>query len=303
MNDATRWRYALAERIAASYARSSNARVVMIAGSVGRGRADRFSDIEVDVYYAEPPTTAERLAAVEGCGGVVELLDEDADEWEEQMLVDGFHAASSTCLTATMERYLSEVVDQGRIAPLAQTRLYSVLNAATIKGAEQVERWRARAAAYPDRLVRAMLAEHLPFHGFWYAEEMLAERDDLVLLYDILVRVERQIIGALLGLNRVYMPTPDGMKGMDEMIGAMRIAPPGLSARLKRAFRLEPLEAVHALKALIVETLDLVDAHAPGFDTTPYRVNMSRRRPVWDAPPSAAARAAHRRHPGERGDP
>jgi predicted nucleotidyltransferase len=66
MNDATTWRFALAERIGAAYASTDNARVVMIAGSVGRGSEDRYSDIEIDVYYAEPPTEAERVAAVEG---------------------------------------------------------------------------------------------------------------------------------------------------------------------------------------------------------------------------------------------
>ncbi len=119
MNEATTWRYALAERIAASYARNPNARAVMIAGSVGRGTADRYSDIEIDVYYTEPPSEAQRIAAVEGCGGVLDMLDEDADEWEEQMLIGGFHAASSTFLISTLERYIREVVDQCELAPQA----------------------------------------------------------------------------------------------------------------------------------------------------------------------------------------
>ena len=285
MNDATRWRYALAERIAAAYASDPNAQVVMIAGSVGRGRADRYSDIEVDVYYAEPPTVAQRIAAVERCGGEVELLDEDDDEWEEQMVVHGFHAATSTFLVGTMERYLREVVDECRIATSAQVRLYSLQNAVTIKGGEQVERWRARAAAYPEGLRHAMLAENLPFDGFWYAEEMFAARDDVLALYTLFVRVERQIIGALLGLNRLYLPTPDHIKWMDEMIDAMAVKPDDLSARLKGAFRLEPRAGVLALKELIVETLALVEMHMPGFDTAPYRANLGRQRPVWDAPP------------------
>ena len=129
MNEATRWRFALAERIAVSYARNPNALVVMVAGWVGRGRADRYSDVEVDVYYAEPPTEAERIAAVQGCGGIVERLAEDDDEWEEQLLVGAFHAATSTFLAETMERYLTEVVDECAIAPEAQTRLFSPLNA------------------------------------------------------------------------------------------------------------------------------------------------------------------------------
>lgn len=45
MNEASRWRFALAERIAASYARNPKVRAIQVAGSVGRGAADRYSDI------------------------------------------------------------------------------------------------------------------------------------------------------------------------------------------------------------------------------------------------------------------
>ena len=161
MNEASRWRFALAEQIAAAYAQNPKTAAIMIAGSVGRGRADRYSDIEIDVYYMAAPTVAERIAAVEGAGAIVESLDEDEDEWEEQMLLGGVHAATSTFLVSTLERYLSEVVDQGQIAPSAQMRLHSLLNAQPVWGHELAEQWRAKARHYPDTLARAMLHENL----------------------------------------------------------------------------------------------------------------------------------------------
>lgn len=283
MNAATRLRYALAERIAASYAHDPNARVVMIAGSVGRGVADRYSDVEIDVYYERPPTMAERIAAIERCGGQVDGLDEDADEWAEEMIIDGFHAATSTFLIATMERYLRDVLERCLLAPAAQTRIYSLQHAVTVKDdVALVEPWRARAAVYPDGLQRTMLEEYLPFEGFWYAEDMLVARDDLLLLYTLFTRIGRELLGALLGLNRLYLPTPDHIKHMDEMIGTMALKPPDLSARLKRSFRVEPTVGVQSLKALIAETLDLVDQHVPGFDTAPYRANFGKQRQTWD---------------------
>ncbi len=153
-----------------------------------------------------------------------------------------------------------------------------------VKGAELVEQWRARAANYPTGLAYAMLRENLPFDGFWYAEEMLAARDDLLSLYDIFVRVERQVIHALLGLNRLYLPTPSGMKWMDEMIAAMAFKPVDLSTLLKEAFHSEPTAAVRSLKGVIDETLALVEQKLPEFDTAPYRANQLRQRPVWDNP-------------------
>jgi hypothetical protein len=285
VNEATRWRLALAERIGASYASDQNAQVVMVAGSVARGSADRYSDIEVDVYYSEPPSEVERIAAVERCGGTVELLAEDGDEWEEQMTIGGFHAHTSTFLVATMERYLREVIDECSVAPEPQTRLSSLQHGITLKGDDQVEQWRAKAAAYPDGLRRAMLEENLRFRRFGYAAAMLAARDDLLALYDIFIETGRRLLGALLGLNRIYLPAPDYLKSMDETIGLMAIKPVDLSERLKQSFRIQPTSAVGALEELIEETLELVHTHLPGFDTAPYRVDLARRRSTYDTPP------------------
>jgi hypothetical protein len=287
VSEATPWRLALAERIGASYASDDNAQVVMTAGSVARGSADRYSDIEVDVYYADPPSEAERIAAVKRCGGTVELLAQDEDEWEEQMSVDGVHAHTSTFLVATMERYLRQVVDECALAPEAQTRLFSLQHGITLKGDKQVERWRAKAAAYPSGLQRAMLEENLRFGRFAYAAEMLAARDDLLALYEIFVETGRQLIAGLLGLNRIYLPTPGYLKSMDETIGLMAIKPESLSTRLKRSYQIEPTAAVRELGELIEETLALVERHVPGFDATPYRPDFGSRRSIYDTPPAA----------------
>lgn len=288
MNEASRWRFVLAERIAASYARNPKVQVIQVAGSVGRGVADRYSDIEIDVYYSDPPTEAERIAAVTGSGAVVDSLDHDDDEWEEQMLLDGVHAATSTFLVSTMERYLREVVDEGQIAPQAQTRLYSLQHAQPLLGHDLVAQWRAKAANYPPQLTHAMLAANLFFHGFWYAEEMLAARGDVLLLYRSFLQVSQQLIQALHGLNRQYLSTPDGIKWMDETLTAMPIQPANCAARIKAAFQVEPVQGVRILKALIAETLDLVELYVPDFDTAPHRANFSRHRQIWDGPPSAA---------------
>lgn len=287
MNEASRWRFALAEQIAAAYAQNPKTAAIMIAGSVGRGRADRYSDIEIDVYYMAAPTVAERIAAVEGAGAIVESLDEDEDEWEEQMLLGGVHAATSTFLVSTLERYLSEVVDQGQIAPSAQMRLHSLLNAQPVWGHELAEQWRAKARHYPDTLARAMLHENLRFAGFGYGEEMLAARDDQLQLYSDFVKVEQQILKALLGLNHIYLMTPEALKWMDENIEAMAIRPVDLSGRLKRAFHVEPIAGVQLLKSVIGEVFDLVEQHVPDFDVTPYRQRMANKRQVLDHLPQA----------------
>ncbi len=286
MNEASRWRLELGRRIGLAYAANPEARVVMVAGSTGRGTADRYSDLEIDVYWREPPGDEERRAAAEGAGGAaLQVFPYEEDEWAEEIDVGGFHVGTSTFLVATMERYLSAVLDEYSTDPLAQVRLYSVLHAQTLVGEGLVAQWRARAAAYPLKLSHAMLRENLVFDGFGYAEEMLAARDDVLLLADVYCRVARQVLGALLGLNRLYLPNPT-FKGMDEIIGEMRLTPPHLSSRLKTVFRLPPHDGVRHLHAVCEDTLDLVDQHVPAFDTAPYRAKLPRRRGAWDEMPT-----------------
>jgi hypothetical protein len=285
MNEASQWRFKLAQQIARAYAANPKAQVVMVAGSTGRGSADRYSDLEIDVYWSESPTDAERQAAAEGGGGVLlSLYDYDEDEWAEEISFGGFHIGTSTFLVETMERYLTGVLDEYSTAPLPQMRLYSLQHAIPLIGAQLVKRWRARAAAYPDALAHAMLREHLVFEGIGYAEEMLAARDDVLALADIFCQVERQVLGALLGLNRLYLPNPT-LKGMDELIAEMRLTPPDLSARLKHTFRLPPPEGVQQLHSVIEDLFALVGTHMPEFDTLPYREKVRQRRGVWDQPP------------------
>jgi predicted nucleotidyltransferase len=287
VNEASRWRMALAERVGAAYAQNPNAQVVMVAGSVGRGTADRYSDLELDVYYAEPPTVSERVAAVEAAGGTLEGLAEDEVEWEEQMSFDGFRVHTSTFLVATMERFLRDVLEEFSTALEPQTRLFSVLNGVALEGGEQVERWRNRAAAYPDELRRAMLEANLDFSDFRYAAAMHAARDDRLVLHELLLETSRRLLGALFGLNRIYFPTFDYVKRVDEWIALLELEPPELSGRLKRAFAGDAAGGVAGLDALIAETLALVDRHVPGFDTTPYRA-CGKRRTEWSHAPDVA---------------
>ena len=285
MNEASQWRFALAQQIGKAYASNPKAQVIMVAGSTGRGTADRYSDLEIDVYYSTPPTEEERRATAERSGGKLLDLDEGDDEWAEEISIGGFHIGTSTFLVATMERYLKEVLDDYSTGSLSQIRLYSLLHARTISGESLVTQWQTRASSYPTPLIHAMLRENLHFEDFGYAEDMLATRDDQLCLYDTFCRVERQILGALLGLNRIYLPNP-GFKSMDEIISQMSITPSNLSVRLKQAFHLPPTEGVHQLHSLIEEVFTLVETTMPDFNTASYKENVHQRRGVWDHPPA-----------------
>src|SRR5438270_2999179 len=90
MNDMSRWRRAIAERLAAIYARNPHIAAVVLGGSTARGHADQYSDIELGVFWNQPPTDKERRTVIELAGGdLIRLYPYDAQEevWADDFMM------------------------------------------------------------------------------------------------------------------------------------------------------------------------------------------------------------------------
>ena len=65
MNKATEVRLDLARRNAERYAQNPNVQAILLVGSVSRGTADDYSDVDCSIYYAETPTEEQYQALCE----------------------------------------------------------------------------------------------------------------------------------------------------------------------------------------------------------------------------------------------
>ena len=276
MNEATAKRMALAQRIAPAYAANPKVRAVLLAGSVARGTADRFSDIEIDVFWAEPPSDDELSVPIECVGATLLYRAADANEWADGFFIEGIKVDTSQFLASTVERWLGDVVEHADTDVEKQLLIAAIQHSLALHGAALADRWRAHAALYPDALVREMVAQYLAFRPRSLLE-MFAERGDLLILYKGLVAVEELIMGVLLGLNRLYIAHP-AHKWMDWQIAQMRIAPADLARRLKLVLRDEPVAAVREIHALIEEVFALVERYLPDFDASAARAEFSQPR-------------------------
>jgi hypothetical protein len=272
----------LAEIVAPAYAANPKVAGVLLAGSVARGIADEFSDIEIDIYWHTPPTDEDRTTPIEQSGWGVVYRHVDENEWADGILVEGVKVDTSQFLVSTIDRYLDDALVRGDTEPECQVRITAIQHGRPLHGAELIERWRARAAVYPDLLAHAMLAEYCAFRPR-YLLEMLAARDDVLLLHQNLVAAEQMILSTLMGVNRVYAPHPFH-KWLDWEIGQLAIAPRDLNRRLRQILRAEPRAAVDQLHQLIEETFALIERHLPSFDTSAARAIFEERRVVEDAP-------------------
>jgi hypothetical protein len=272
----------LARRIAPVYAANPRVAAVMTGGSVARGLADRYSDLELGIFWADPPPDAERLAAIETLGGalfgprsfrpyatdpewvVSEHFRLDAVEIDGRRYAGTSNINTQHFTVGAMERCLDDVLERYDLAPEKHELLSAVACGLPLHGAGLINHWQARAAAYPAELARRVVREHLWF-GPAYVPECFAGRGnggDVLILYRHVLDTAHCILEITAALNRVYYPSPQD-KWMDWIAARCAIAPADLAPRLKTVFRAPPAEGCRLLRALIYDALDLVDRHLP----------------------------------------
>ena len=269
-------RLGLAERAATAYIANPHVAAVLVAGSVGRGLADEHSDIELDVYWSMPPTDEERTAAVEGAGWERVYAAVDDYEWADGYLVDGVKVDTSGFLTSTIDSHLDAALVHADVEPERQVRITALLDGVALSGRSLINAWRSRCTNYPPTLAVAMVESGLELRPRERLE-MLAARDDVLLLHRDLVDNIQGVLDALFGLNRTYAPHPFH-KWLDREGALLEDAPVDLVLRIRRLLVSPPHAAVEELCDLTFETFDLVERLLPAADVTTLRAAFGARR-------------------------
>nr|AIA11288.1 Unknown Function [uncultured bacterium] len=266
----------VAQHIAAAYRDNPNVQAVMVGGSVARGHADHYSDLELGVFWSQPPSEAERKTAVTHVGGALWSFTSYQTDPEtvvteqyglDTLVINGhtYHGSlmiSTNHLTVrALERYFTDVQEYHDTNLDKQMLLAAIQDGQALTGNALLQTWQARATIYPDRLAIKMVQENL-WCGPWFVPQAYVERDDLVVLYQHFIWMQQSILKILAGLNRVYYRSVE-YKWMDGVIDRFTFAPPELSVRMKQVFREDPATGVRHMLELVRETIALVEHHLP----------------------------------------
>src|SRR5260370_31582572 len=289
MQEESRWRYALAQQIASRYQVNPKVAAVLVEGSVARDYADRSSDIDLAVFWTEPPTAQERRDIVTRAGGRDRHpwpSQREAAGWEtrnvrERVSIDVWH----TTVKAT-ERIQAAVLDRVDPSLPKQRRLAALHSALPLANPTLITRWQQQAAAYPHALAVAMVREHLRFRPAW-EQERLAERHEVLVLYDSFCTAQKQLLLVLLGLNRLYYP---GWRWMDRLMEGLQGTPPNLSPPFKQLFAIvsiDPLASSYQFHDLIEETFRLVETRMGEVDTHAARERFRGQRRAGEHAPDS----------------
>lgn len=253
----------VARDVAAAYGRDASVAAVVLAGSVGRGHADRHSDVEVDVYWSAPPTDAARREAIEAADGKLKKLwayEPAEGEWSEDFMVAGLPVTVSGFTVAWLTDAISRRSD---FDILTQMRLSALMEGTPLLGAEHVEQWRSK-ALYTDELALSAICHYLDMAPLssWRHRAALVEREDSVPLHHLCTDMVTSLLGLLCAVNHVYVSHPR-FKWATHTMSKCMLAPAGLSDRLSTALNGPTENLARTVHALYSETLGICGSAYP----------------------------------------
>jgi hypothetical protein len=245
---------------------------MLLVGSAATGGADGYSDLDLIVYYDLVPDAEVIDDVARGLGAKWhrgtpwsdESGEHDESGYGERYLLAGIECQVAHVSVGAAEREIRRLVEGLDIDEEVLKIMSGLFEGLPLAGAETIERWRA-AAAYDERLQRAVIAKRWSFFPWWYFQERLRTRDATAWRHEVLARSAYAIVGTLAALNRLHFSTFE-FKRAGRFLSRLEVAPPNLAERLDSLFTLDEPESTAELERLVAETLELVAARFPDLD-------------------------------------
>ena len=204
LNSHGKWRLEAAKQIAARLRNVEGLRAVIVAGSVARGYADEYSDLELPLFWDEQPSDATRHAVIRALKADL-LHPYDGPAQEDNLLINGFQVDLWQCTVPFEEETLNAVLHDYSTDLGASNFLDTVRTCVPLMGDALIADWKQRASVYPEPLAVRNIQEQLPH--FEIGHLMIhAARDNPALVYERISELQQRLFlvrnGCIVRLRR-----------------------------------------------------------------------------------------------------
>jgi hypothetical protein len=283
------WRLEAAQTIANGSQGSPGLIAMVVGGSVGRGHADRWSDLELAVFWDNLPADDVLLGLAKRAGG------RDRRSWAyepgEYAIAEEFWLggpAGHGLLVEVQHQSLADgaallrdLLDNLNPEPYLQTYASALSRGKLLFGAAELEPLLKRVAVYPPQLAVAAAARLGQIDNFW-RWQMLTERGELLALRRHYAETAERLSQLLFAVNRRWWP---GRKWLLSELADLPHVPAGAIDGLKKAADAPAAEAAVLLTELVEEAYDLAERLLPDLDVTRLRqIFRFRREPLNQMP-------------------
>jgi hypothetical protein len=292
MNRASTWRLGLARRLGAEYIINDRVAGVLVTGSTAGGYADRFSDLDLTVFWKWAPKDHDRqevASRVSPDPAMFYPFDEKWRCWSDMYTVGGEPATDHRgqavdvihYLALTATEMLHSVVDRCSTGEADHNLVKMLAYGMPIFDSPLLADWKS-AVRYPEHLAAAMVSRYAQIDYYWRWQSSIERGNNLMLFNHNFAQVSQRLLRCLLALNRVYF---FGFGWQDQIMDRLAVAPRDFVVRFRGLCTLQPPPLAEELSTLVEETYDLVELHLPGVDVARLRRIFRHERTFWDQPP------------------
>ncbi|HEY0606636.1 MAG TPA: DUF4037 domain-containing protein [Herpetosiphonaceae bacterium] len=269
MNHHARWRLDFARTLNKKLDRASGLEAVMVLGSVARGYSDAYSDLEIMLVWDQLPDI-DRQAAIAALLQAEHRYPTFDPGYQSSFRIQGIPVDLWHTTVAQEEAIIQPVLTEYSLDLVANNRLDTLRSCIPLRDGPCVQRWKALSREYPEELTIRFLETYLP-HFHQRQLNLAAHRNNLTSCYQLLSSIQCSLFLVLLALNKAYFPT---FKWIYQTLATLPIGPANIVERLQQMFHEPPIRAAAQLRAVLAETLDIVESRYPQLDTAYPRYGL-----------------------------
>jgi hypothetical protein len=149
MNEGNVGLLALAHQLAPYYCTNPKVAAMAVERSVACGYADRFSDLDLVVFWSQPPTEKEGREIVKRAGGRhLQLVPSKGDDtcWSDTYEVSGVIIDTLHTTVEATERLLADVLERHKPSLTKQQHIAALLSALPLANPAVLSHWQERHA-------------------------------------------------------------------------------------------------------------------------------------------------------------
>jgi hypothetical protein len=143
-NPHIKWRTDFAQHLTKHLASFDGIKAIVIAGSVARGYADEYSDLEIPIFWKNLPSDASRQEIVAALNAEF-LYAYDGPACEDQLLINGFQVDLWHISITHQETTIHAVLHDHHFDLSSLNALDTVRTCIPLYGHEIVQNWKRRA--------------------------------------------------------------------------------------------------------------------------------------------------------------
>lgn len=257
----------IAKEITGQANKPEGLRTILLQGSVAKGIADEYSDIELKLIWTSATTAETRAEIFQDTPKEPLFAEEEEDgEWVSAFTYKSVKIDISHLEMPTLQPIIESVMESRNTSIASQSLLASIQDSVALYGEKALHEINAQFADYPEELSTRCIKVNASFSE-WSMRNALLERNDMVAFHHLIDLTLLQMLRLLYGLNRTYLRSYN-FKWFRYHTEKLILKPDYFADRVEALLTNSPSDAIVDLDKLLHEVFELVRKQHPDIDVS-----------------------------------